>query len=223
MKRFPALLVAAALISPAFAQNVAYQRKAALQEIRKRHPGPVATPAIKPILLHTGKPITPNDKAQLVTSAKKSYAATMPAQKSWQQSNIKATETPTVTHAILTPSQMFQGDLVFGEAYSPIFMSPGKNEVQFSYGEPSELVVTFTAKDNTIYTLNFKVTAVTDNQQFTIGDYGDNVESFTGSGMSNEFAYALIAKNTGSLMVELFSSNAEWQFNSCEITGTPIN
>jgi hypothetical protein len=224
MKALTALFVTVALISPAFSQNVAFQRKAALQEIRKRHPGPYATPAIKPILLHTGKPITPNDKAQLVTSAKKIYAATMPAQKPWQQSNIKATDTtPTVTHAIITPSQMFQGDLVFGEAYSPIFMSPGKNEVQFSYGEPSELVVTFTAKANMIYTLNFKVTAVTDNQQFTIGDYGDNVESFTGSGMSNEFVYALIAKSTGSLMVELFSSNAEWQFNSCEITGTPIN
>src|SRR5271157_165989 len=107
MKNLAALLVTVALVSPAISQNAPVHLNTALQETQKRHPGPYATPAFKPILLHTGKPITPNDKAQLVASALKMYAATMPAQQPWQKSNIKATDTaPTVTHAILTPAQM---------------------------------------------------------------------------------------------------------------------
>ncbi len=224
MKTIPALLVAAALISTAFAQNVALHPNPALQDAQKRHPGPIAIQAIKPILLHTGKPISANDKTQLVASAIKAYAATMPAQTHWQKPNIQATDsTPTVTQATLTPAQMFQGNLVFGEVRSPIFMSPGKNELEFQSGYDSELLVTFAAKTGMIYTLIFKVTAETNNQQFTIEDINLNEASFTGSGQYNEFAYTLIAQNAGSLSLSLHSSNAQWFFNSCEITGTPIN
>jgi len=108
MKSLATLLVAVALAYPAFAQNAALHPNPALQEALKRHPGPYATPAFKPILLHTGKPITPNDKAQLVASALKMHAANMPVQKSWQKSNIKVTDTtPTLTQALITPTQMF--------------------------------------------------------------------------------------------------------------------
>src|SRR5271157_3297694 len=108
MKNLAALLVTVALVSPAISQNAPVHLNTALQETQKRHPGPYATPAFKPILLHTGKPITPNDKAQLVASALKMHAANMPVQKSWQKSNIKVTDTtPTLTQALITPTQMF--------------------------------------------------------------------------------------------------------------------
>ncbi len=223
MKALPALLVAVALVSPAFAQNVALQSNPAFQEKQKKHPGPVAIPAIKPILLHTGKPISPNDKAQLVVSAAKMYAATMPTQKHWQTSNIKATDTaPSATDVIITPAQMFQGDQVFARVYSPILMSPGENWIWFQSGGNSVLDVTFTANANMIYSLIFKVNALTNNQQFTVEDSWSNAGSFTGSGEYNEFAYSLIAQSAGSFEIKLYSTNAQWEFESCEIIGTPI-
>ncbi len=224
MKTIPALLVAAALISTAFAQNVALHPNPALQDAQKRHPGPIAIQAIKPILLHTGKPISANDKTQLVLSAKKMYAANMPVQKSWQKPNIKATDTtPTITDVIITPTQMFQKDLIVGQAYSPVFVSPGDNELLFGHSISSNLVVTFTAKANMIYTIAFKVNALSANQQFTIADSAGNGTSFTGSVNSNEFAYAVVASSAGSFSIQLYSLSDEWLFNSCEITATPIN
>ncbi|MGA3262885.1 MAG: hypothetical protein ABSC47_02440 [Terracidiphilus sp.] len=223
MKSFTALLVAVALVCPAFAQNVALQQKAALQEIQKRLKGPVVSPAFKPILLHTGKPITQNDKAQLVASAVKMYAATMPAQKPWQKSNIKATDTePTVTQAIITPSQMFQGDLVIAEASMPIFVSPGTNSLKFVPDETSALDIFFAAKPNMSYILTFKVNSQSPNPQFRVGGNG-SLEISNGSAGSNEFAIALVSNITGTIDVNLFSHNAYWNFESCEITGTPIN
>jgi len=68
MKSLTALLVAAALILPAFAQNVALHPNPVLQDAQKRHTGPIAILAIKPILLHTGKPLTQNDKQLLLAS-----------------------------------------------------------------------------------------------------------------------------------------------------------
>jgi hypothetical protein len=224
MKTLPALLVAVALISPAFAQNVALHPNLSLQEAQKRHPGPIATPAFKPILLHTGKAISANDKTQLVISAKQMYAATTLTRTPEQKPNIKAVDTtPKVTDVTITPAQMFQGNQVFGRAYSPILMSPGENWIWFQSGVNSDLDITFTANANMIYSLIVKVRALTNNQQFTIEDSWANAESFTGSGEFNEFAYSLIAKSAGSFEIKLYSTNAQWEFESCEIIGTPIN
>ncbi len=228
MKTLPALLVAVALISPAFSQNAVSDRNTALQEIQKRLKGPVVIPAFKPILLHTGKPITQNDKAQLMVSAAKISAANMPAQK-WQKSNIKATETPTVTNAIITPAQMFQGDLVIASADRPESINPGFNELRFFPNVSSFLDIFFAAKANMTYTLSFKVSAPFSNPQYTISSGSpqqvtlSSTQTFTGTDGSSEFAIALVSNNAGTIEVGLFSTNAMWDFESCEIIGTPIN
>jgi len=70
MKMFTALLMAVALFSPAFSQKVTLSPGT--------HPRPkisIVAPATTPILLHTGKPITADEKKQLLTSAIKAYAA----------------------------------------------------------------------------------------------------------------------------------------------------
>ena len=65
MKKLAALLVAVALVSPAFAQKLTFQGT---------HPKPklaTVAPASRPVLLHTGRPITPDQKRQLMASVTK--------------------------------------------------------------------------------------------------------------------------------------------------------
>jgi hypothetical protein len=224
MKTIPALLVVAALTFPAFAQNAALQRNAELQEIQNRLKGPVVIPAFKPILLHTGKPITKNDKAQLVTSVAQISAANVPVQK-WQKSNIKIKEAPvpTATQVTVSPSQMFQNDIVYAEAVTPEFVNPGLNSLLFKSGENSALDIFFKAEANMSYILTFKVSSSSSNPQFKISGSVGGYETFTGSSGSNEFAYVMVANSAGTLNVDLYSTNSYWKFESCEITGTPIN
>ena len=221
MKTLPALLVAVALISPAFAQNTA------LQEIQKHLKGPVVSPAFKPILLHTGKPITQSDKAQLQVSAAKTYAAKAPAMKARMRT--QQTAPPAPMQAIITPAQMFQGDLVIASADRPESINPGFNELRFFPNVSSFLDIFFAAKANMTYTLSFKVSAPFSNPQYTISSGSpqqvtlSSTQTFTGTDGSSEFAIALVSNNAGTIEVGLFSTNAMWDFESCEIIGTPIN
>ncbi len=222
MKTLPALLVAVALISPAFAQNTA------LQEIQKHLKGPVVSPAFKPILLHTGKPITQSDKAQLQVSAAKTYAAKAPAMKARMRT--QQTAPPAPMQAIITPSQWSsQNGLVLLAATAPGWVSPSVNMLQFNSDKSSYLTIVFVVEANMTYTFTWKVNDFSSNPQFTIltGLPGDssvsNSETFTGSDISSEFAYALVASHGGVITVSLYSPNTIWEFESCEIIGTPIN
>jgi hypothetical protein len=61
------------------------------------------------------------------------------------------------------------------------------------------------------------------NPQMTIVSQGSsamNTETVNLSLGENEFAYAYATNSTGSSMVTLSSPNADWAFESCEITST---
>jgi hypothetical protein len=221
MKNLTTLFVALALVTPAFAQNPA------LQEIQKNRKGTVVTPAVKPVLLHTGKPITQNDKIQLHASVVKAYSAKMPGMKIKMQP--QETAAPTATSATISPSHMFQNGLAVTEANAPLYVNMDLNEFMFSPGETSYLDFIFTVQANMTYALTFKVSSFTQNPQFTIfpslpsKGAATGSETFTGSYGNDEFAYAFVSNSAGIMYVTVYSPNVYWTFTSCEITATPIS
>jgi hypothetical protein len=109
MKKLLALLAAVALVSPAFTQ------KAAFQGTHPRPKPPIVAPAITPILLHTGKPITLDQKQQLMVSAIKSFAVNRTVQK----------PPAPASASTITPNQMYKKGVVDAIAYAPYFVGFG--------------------------------------------------------------------------------------------------
>jgi hypothetical protein len=221
MKSLAALLVAVALVSSAFAQNPIQQER------QKNRKGPVVAPAFKPILLHTGKPITPNDKQQLLVSVKKTYAIKSPGVKvTMKPQQAPAPVAKTVT---LTWPSMSQAGFVDTEWNNPSYVNPELSQITFGPGESSYIDFIFVATANTTYTMTFKVSAFTQNPQYTIlpsyppGNGPNGIETFAGNANNDEFAYSFVSNASGILIVSLYSPNAYWTFGSCEIMATPIN
>ena len=67
MKSFVAFFMAAALVTPAFAQNMT------LQEMQKKHSATAVKLAGNPAILHTGKPLTLADKQLIQEFVADSY------------------------------------------------------------------------------------------------------------------------------------------------------
>lgn len=222
MKTLAALLVAVAFIPSVLAQN------AALQEVQNNRKGPVVVPATKPILLHTGRPITQNDKNQLLASVMKTHALKSPGPKGTMKTQQVAA--PAATTVTITPSQMFQIGFVATELIAPTYVNPELNEFMFAPGESSYLRIDIQVKANTTYVLTFKANSLSPNPNFTLwaatstpGEE-NNAESFVGvAGPNNEFAYAFVSNSTGVMSVNVNSSNANWVFTSCEISAIPVN
>ncbi|MGA3262884.1 MAG: hypothetical protein ABSC47_02435 [Terracidiphilus sp.] len=221
MKTIPALLVAVVLISPAFAQTTAPQ------EIQKHLKGPFISPAFKPILLHTGKPIIQGDKQQLRFSVLNSYMKIRPGTKITTRDAVS----PAALTAMITPQQMYKTGFVDTIAYQPMAVRASSGSYFFNPGASSALTFEITVNPNTTYTLTVKVgpSAEPSNPQFTVyngepGNPEQNPETFTGNIGTTEFAYAFVANGAGVTGISIYSPNAKWwTFVSCEITATPLN
>jgi len=220
MKALTALLVTVALVTPAFAQNPT------LQDLLKKQKGSIVVSATKPVLLHTGKPITANDKKQLLSTVVKTYK-TIPRLAGVKVTNTGAAQSAP-TSATLTPQMMYTKGLVKAVAYTPAEASPGENMLMFYSGYANSLFFDIDAIPNTAYMLSIQVFAGSSAPQFMVSNsladgisHGD--ETFTGVFGNNEFAYLVTSNSQGTIHVSLYSSNATWDFTSCEITATPIN
>jgi hypothetical protein len=220
MKALSALLVAVALICSAIAQN---STQKGMQLHRQT---PTTVPAVKPILLHTGKPITQTDKQQLRASVIKSYAVKSSGAKGTMKP--QQTAAPAARTVTLTWSSMFQNGFVDTEWNNP-YVNSELSQITFSPGESSYLDFIFVATANTTYTMTFKVNAWTQNPQYTIlpsyppGNSPNGSETFAGNTGNDEFAYSFVSNAAGILIVSLYSPNAYWTFGSCEVMATPIN
>ena len=223
MNKLTALIVTVALFVPAFAQKVTFQG------MHPRPKAPIVAPAITPILLHTGKPITADEKKQLLASAIKAYSAKAPAKnlKSW-------TAAASAAPIVLTPDNMNVNGVAYGVAQLPLEVNFADGFISFlpksafSYqGTASSLYFGITVQANTAYTVIPRVFfSDVQNPQFTLlGAFGGPpaAQSFTGNMGSNEFAYAFVSSNSGDVAVEMLSPNSSWMFLSCEIIATPLN
>lgn len=212
VKMLTALLVAVALLSPAFAQKPAFQGT---------HPRPkvaIVAPASKPVLLHTGKPITAEQKKQLTTAVLK---ASLPKSSSGSTQTRNLTQSAETT--VLTAEQTFMNGASM-EADSPDQVNAFVGFLTFLSGNQHKLIIFVPATKNTIYTLAIKVyVSMGQNPQMTIVSQGSSVMNSETVNLSlgeNEFAYAYATNSTGSSMVTLSSPNADWAFESCEIIST---
>ncbi len=225
MKLLTALLVAVVLLSPAFSQRVIFQGT------HPRPKAPIVAPAITPILLHTGKPITQNDKQQLLASVIKAYSVKVPAKylKSW-------TAAASTAPIVLTPANMNVNGVAYGVAQLPLDINYADGAISFlpksafSYqGTASSLYFGITVQANTAYMIIPKVFFTSNDVQYPqftlLGAFGGPppAQTFTGNMGSNEFAYAFVSSTSGEVAVEMLSPNSAWQFLSCEITATPLN
>jgi len=210
MKKLSALLVAVTFVSPAFAQ------KPTFQGIHPRPKLPVVATAGKPLILHTGKPITPDQKRQLMTEV---------ANTSFPKSTSGGMQTRNLTQSsgsiVLTAEQTFTNGASM-EADSPDQVNAYVGFLTFLSGNQHKLIIFVPVNKNTIYTLAIKVNVyMGQNPQMTIVSQGSSVMNSETVNLSigeNEFAYAYATNSTGSSMVTLSSPNADWAFESCEIT-----
>ncbi len=212
MKKLSALFVAVALFTPAFVQHANGQANA-------RKPEPTLQKVtVKPLLLHTGKPLTAQEKVQQLASLTK---------KSPQL--IKVSTTPTIT-----PGSMYIPGVVMPRAISPFVVDFNSGGIlQFNPGSASNLILYIEAQPNTAYMLAITVNSTAASPQYTAETGVINMtipglntvpETFTGSKGNTEFAYAFISSgSTSTIPVTIFSPNTMWSFVKCEITSTPMN
>jgi hypothetical protein len=221
MKIFTALLLAAALVSPAFAQKPTFQGI---------HPRPIAVtvaPASKPILLHTGKPITPDQKRQLMATVAKG-ASTRPLMGAAKVSN----SVLSAELNLLTPDQLYVNG-AYIDATGVRRFDQFDGILSFPPGPTSSIIINVTVKANTAYTLLMKVsidgvTLVSPNTPsgITISTYSGSrsvgglnaPQTFNTPIGENEFAYSFIANSAGNLPITIYSPDLFWSFESCEIT-----
>jgi hypothetical protein len=227
MKLLTALLVTIALISPAFAQNTP------LNGMQLHRQTPTTAPAFKPIILHTGRPITQNDKMQMYSAATKAYSAKTPGAKVRMNSQIAASYlNPSAT---ITPLQLFKPGFVETYLRGPDTVDMARSYIHFLPGSMAYSGMDFyiNVNANTTYLLTFKIIATAKSGlQMQIGASPASGSSLSvGTGLQNvdltpgenQFVYAFIPSNSGLIDINLLSQNAYWQFESCEITATPMN
>jgi hypothetical protein len=221
MKNLVALVVGFAIAAPALAQNLESMQ---MQRNRVRQ---TVVPAVKPILLHTGRPITPEQKRELQISAAKSYGARLPGANPRMTPQVNSA--PAARTVTLSWPSMFQNGFVDTEWNNPSYVNPELSQITFGPNQSSYIDFIFVATANTTYTMTFKVNAFSQNPQYTIlpslppGNGPNGTETFTGNTGNDEFSYSFVANASGILIVTLYSSNAYWVFDSCEIIATPIS
>jgi hypothetical protein len=220
MKVLAALLVAVALITPAIAQNDV------VKEMQNKQKNATVAPAIKPILLHTGKPITQHDKQQLLATVIKAYAAKAPGVKS--KPNSQGATSSAATSAMITPLNMSKSGFVGTFANNVVYLgySDSGAALALGAGSTSDLSFKITVNPNTAYTLTFNVYGQGEgagNATFKIVDGHYPEETLAGiKNGSNEFAYAFVSGSYGSAVITVTSSQP-WEFTNCEIVANPLN
>ncbi len=228
-----ALFLVVVLVAPTFAQN------AALDQIKKNRKPQTVAPAAKPILLHTGKPITPDDRKQVQASALKSLGGKVPGVNTAIKPQVGSA--PVARTFTVSPTSLFQPGFVCTELNQPYFVNPETNDMLFLPGallpSPSGYIdFNILATANTTYTMTFKVTSIgTTSPQYTIlpslprlssqpPANGTNAsETFAGNTGNDQFAYSFVSNGAGTMYVSIYSPNSEWNFISCEILATPIS
>ncbi|MGA3162084.1 MAG: hypothetical protein ABSC77_12785 [Terracidiphilus sp.] len=224
MKSFVAVFVAAALVIPAFAQNMT------LQEMQKKHSATAVKLAGKPVLLHTGKPITQADKQLIAASANKSITYKAPGVKTTGMKQPAAVIPP--AKVTLTPTQMYQSGYVDTEALSPYFNAELKEYMFSPYTTSivtSYLLFDINVQPGYTYVLTMKLHSDSQYPSYILNDAsayyppGNTPPTFAGQQGDTEFAYAFVAQMAGLSYISIYSPNAYWTFESCEITATPVN
>jgi hypothetical protein len=183
MKKSPVLFAALALCSSVCAQKAPPQIQVVLPGTHPRPKLAAVVPAHKPLVLHTGRPITPVEKTQFLASLVRTAHTASPAgnaarpavrqQQQQQQSAQSAQPVPSVV--TLSPDLMYVNNVVSLAVQGCDTVDPADGLIRMEPGLPSNLVFTVNVKPNTAYMLAFKVYLPTASAQNMIN--GQNVAS----------------------------------------------
>jgi hypothetical protein len=221
MKKIVVLLVAFAFAGLACAET-----PKAVSHAKPRPP--LVLPAEKPVLLHTGKPITAEDKKHVVEEVEKAHSA-----KNTTKKTTSKTAAPQTTPApnTLTPTLMFINNVGDAVGYGIAEFDAYDGAALFNTGLSGSMQIYVDVNPNTIYTMVFKVYTYGPNQKFNVTPeppktYPEptnaNTQILTTTGPNdNEFVYSFISDSTGQSMIML-TSQTPWEWNSVEISSTPL-
>jgi hypothetical protein len=217
MRNFAVLLGCSALLAPAFAQTVA-------SPVTNRPKVATVSPAAKPVLLYTGKPITAEEKDKLLTSTFQAYLAGAPEARSH---HLNRNQAPPPT--LVTVDKMFWDGIVDTLSRSPRLVDIGAGQLLFDEGPSSSLTFNVFAKKDSAYVIGIGLLTVETGRHIVICVGNDlftcqNPETFqTAAGTDViHFVYAFIADKTGEVPVAIYSPDTRWQFLSAELTPTPF-
>jgi hypothetical protein len=233
MKKALFLVLTAILCAPAFGQ-VRYQG------LHPRPQAPTVFPAHEPIILVTGRPITEADKQQLIVKAKNAFRGApagkggaapqnLPIVKSFQLAS-----SPSGT-ASITPDQMVSGNLS-AVAYGVAMWDPVDGILGMALGHLNYMIFSMNVNPNTLYVLTVKVITGTSAPVFTMQACekdGQTVNMFPPQtvngtpfkdppGAVSEISYAFDSTGTGSVNIEVSSSNSGWGFLGAELIASPM-
>jgi hypothetical protein len=219
MNRICALIAFAALVSPAFAQNMSVKRPVA-QGI---HPKPklmLVPIAHKPLVLTKGRPLTAGDRNEFIASARLSFAK--PGAK-------PRVMTANTSPAVMTinPDQMTTPGGFLAAGYDVAEWDPADGAVLMTQGPESMIEFVAPVTTNNLYVLTVTVNTYCA-AQFTIAP-APNEQAVVSSPPSvvsvsagkTGFAYAFDANQAGSIAINV-SSNCNWEFLSAELATTPM-
>jgi hypothetical protein len=217
MKALFALFAAVAL-SAATAQKPAFQGTHPIPK------PPLVAPAATPAVLHTGRPLTDEDKSHVLDAAINAYEKKNRAQS--RRATQAAAPGKKVT---LTPDKWYKEGIANLTAGDPVEVDPEDGILSFSNnGGSSGMTLLITVTPDTAYTLVFKTESMilpgASSPQLNIrygGGWAAVSQSVPLTG-SDEFAYAFVSSGSGSAQIWI-SANVVWSFDSCEIVATPLN
>jgi hypothetical protein len=228
MNKLTVILMAVALLSPAFAQRMTFQgtHTTTFQGTHPRSKVAIVAPASRPVLMYTGRQITPDQKQQLMATVTKGSAPRTLAGANRFQSPLQSEIN------MLTPDQLFVNG-VYIDAFGAHRVDQFDGILSFQPGPGSSMVLNVTVKANTAYTLVMKVSidgavVLPQNTQsgIIISTYsGSNPGTGVNSPQTinavmgeNEFAYSFVSNVAGNLPITINSPDLYWSFESCEIT-----
>jgi len=223
MKKLAAMLSTAMALTSAFGQRPAIT----LKGVPTRPKPPIVRMAHRPLVLSKGRVLTPADKAQFIASARLAFKASAPKGSARPMTSPANSGPSTET---ITVSQPTSAGILTMAAYNVGEWDPDDAGLLLNLMVPpnqSYLGFNVTAAPNNMYMLSFQVHSYCP-AQFAIATAPDGsavgvqpTETVSVAQGTSGFAYAFDATTAGGIWIQV-SANCPWEFQSAELTTTPM-
>ncbi len=220
MKKFAVMSLAISLATTVLAQQPKFQGTHPLPKL------PLVNSVTPPAVLHTGRPLTTDEKLQFLATAARTAAA---------RKRTPAVKSSPAAPTTITPDQMSIPLVIWAEGYNIGEANWGEGAIYFNSGPSSYLNFNLYVKPDTAYIVTMKVSTGGTPAPMSVftsiwGPTGANagVQSIPVSPVGdidayNDFAYSFtIGDNTsGIYQFGIFCPTAGWTFLSAEVTSVP--
>jgi hypothetical protein len=227
MKKLVTHLVGVVFLATAAAQNGAPKPEAHFKGIHPKPQRRITKPTHKPIVLFTGKPITPADKAKFLASAKEEFKRKTPAKPNAngkQNANGKENSAPVNSSTtLLSPEKLYVPNVVDVVA-NGAFIDEQWGALGFTPGSQSQLQFEISANASKVYLLHVKVNLnecpSSQTGQITVLNGLSQTQTTAPQFADNEFLVAIDSSDGPDPEVAVFTS-CYWSFLSAELDAYP--